>query len=176
MNFAFHEIEAPSAAAAYRDARADGGQRDVTLTSLQVTIGRRLRGIQMKIRVPVKAYSGVTLGLEQASGGRPFYKVSLPHPDKELAILLVETFDEVEAHTLWRGWAKHLSLPMMVERDDGALEHFADAPREMRSFERGGGTSPTLRSRGRFVRRRRMGELRADAMIHCDEREIISYE
>ena len=176
MNVAFQEIEAPRAASAYCDARADGGRRDVTLTSLQVTIGRRLRGIQMKIRVPVTAYDGVSLGLEQSANGRPFYKVGLPHQDSELAVLLLETFDEAEANAMWRGWAQHLSLPLMVEREDGDLEHFANAPREARSFQRLGGTSPTLRSRGRFVRRRRVGELRTEAAVHHDEREIISYE
>jgi hypothetical protein len=164
MNVAFQEIEAPRAAAAYRDPRADGGQRDVTLTTQQVTIGRRLRGMRMKIRVPVNAYAGVTLSLEPTASGRLCYKVALRHSDHELNVLLTETFDEQEGMQMWREWAAHLSLAMIIEREDGELELFANAPREVRSFERGRGLSPTTRSRGRFVRRRRMGEPRMNAV------------
>lgn len=176
MNVAFHEIEAPRAAGAYRDPRADGGRRDVTLTAMQVTIGRRLRGMQMKIRVPVNAYNGVTLGLEQTLSGRLCYKVALRHRDHDLDVLLLETFDETEATQMWRGWAEHLSLAMIVEREDGARELFANAPSRMRALERRRGSFATARSRGRFARRRRMGEARADEVSYAGEREIICYE
>jgi hypothetical protein len=174
MSVAFHEIEAPRAAGAYRDPRADGGQRDVTLTAMQVTIGRRLRGVQMKIRVPVNAYKGVTLGLEQMLGGRLCYKVTLRHRDHDLDVLLLETFDEAEATQMWHGWAEHLSLSMIVEREDGALELFA-TPR-VRVFDRRRGACATARRRGRFARRRRMGQKREDGRRHKGEREIICYE
>ncbi len=176
MNVAFHEIEAPQAAAAYRDPRADGGQRDVTLTSLQVTIGRRVRGVQMKIRVPVRAYAGVTLGLEESASGRLCYMIALRHRDHDLDVQLLETFDESEAMQMWRSWAQHLSLALMVVREDGVLELVAGAPRDAHSFERGLGNRETFRSRGRFVRRRRMGETRTESVTYSNEREIISYE
>ncbi len=160
MKFAFQEIEAPRAAAAYRDARADGGQRDVTLTCQQVTIGRRLRGVRMKIRVPVNAYTGVTLGLENTASERPCYKVSLRHVDADLSVLLLETFDETEARQMWQGWAQHLSLARMVEREDGALDLIATAQRGVQTFDRSRANVATKRSRGRFARRRRMGVTR----------------
>lgn len=161
MNVAFKEIEAPRAAAAYRDSRADGGQRDVTLTCQQVTIGRRLRGVRMKIRVPVNAYTGVALGLESTASGRTSYKVCLRHVDADLSVLLLETFDEAEARQMWQGWAQHLTLARMVEGEDGALELVATAQRGAPSFDRSRVNVATTRSRGRFVRRRRMGVARA---------------
>ena len=157
MNVAFQDIEAPRAAAAYRDARADGGQRDVTLTCLQVTIGRRLRGMRMKIRVPVNAYAGVTLGLDATGSGRACYRVSLRHVDADLSVQLLETFDETEARQMWQGWAQHLSLAQIVEREDGALELVAAAQRGVQTFDRSRANVSTKRSRGRFARRRRMG-------------------
>ena len=176
MKLAFHDIEAPRSAAAYRDPRADGGQRDVTLTTLQVTIGRRVHGVRMKIRVPMAAYRGIALGLETTLGGRLCYKVGLRHHDGDLDVLLIETFDETEAMTMWRGWAQHLGLAMIVEREDGVLERFAEAGSSARAFQRRRGTPETLRSRGRFARRRSMGAKRADECVHRDEREIICYE
>lgn len=176
MNVAFHEIEAPRAAGAYRDPRADGGQRDVTLTARQVTIGRRLRGMRMKIQVPVNAYDGVTLSLERTLTGRLCYKVALRHRDHDLGVLLIETFDESEAMEMWRGWAQHLSLAMIVEREDGVFELFANASAGVRSFDHRRGCSPSARSRGRFANRRRMGEARTDDVTYKGEREIICYE
>ncbi|MFN3889172.1 MAG: DUF6101 family protein [Beijerinckiaceae bacterium] len=175
MNVAFHEIEAPRAAGAYRDPRADGGHRDVTLTVRQVTIGRRLRGVQMKIKIPVNAYEGVTLGLEKTLIGRLCYKVALRHRDHDLGVLLLETFDECEATAMWRGWAEHLSLAMLVEREDGALELFAGAHSRM-VFGRRRGARATTRSRGRFAQRRRMGHARNGGASCKGEREIICYE
>ncbi|MDP2356338.1 MAG: DUF6101 family protein [Beijerinckiaceae bacterium] len=176
MNVAFQDIEAPRAAAAYRDARADGGERDVTLTCQQVTIGRRLRGVRMKIRVPVNAYTGVTLGLENTASGRPCYKVSLRHVDADLSVLLLETFDEIEARQMWQGWAQHLSLARMVEGEDGALELFATAQRGVQTFDRSRANVATTRSRGRFARRRRMGVAREAATISEDADENIACE
>ena len=175
MNVAFHEIEAPRAASAYRDPRADGGQRDVTLTSLQVTIGRRLRGMRMKIRVPVNAYAGVTLAVEPTASGRLCHQVALRHSDRELDVSLLETFDENEALQMWRGWAQHLSLAMIVEREDGELELFANAPVDLKSFERRRGHVATARSRGRFARRRQMGDSRSENAC-ADSRELLSNE
>jgi hypothetical protein len=161
MNVAFQEIEAPRAAAAYRDSRADGGQRDVTLTCQQVTIGRRLRGMRMKIRVPVNAYTGVTLGLEATPSGRTCYKVSLRHIDADLSVLLLETFDETEARQMWQGWAQHLSVARIIEGEDGALELVAAAQCGAPTFDRSRVNLATTRSRGRFARRRRVGVARA---------------
>lgn len=175
MKHAFQDIEAPRSAAAYRDPRADGGQRDVTLTALQVTIGRRVHGVRMKIRVPVAAYRGVVLSLENTASGRLCYRIALRHHDGDLDVLLLETFDEQEGMSMWRGWAQHLALAMIVERQDGALERFAD-PANAQSCQRRRGAPPTLRSRGGFVRRRRTGVVREENLVHRDEREIICYE
>lgn len=176
MKVAFQEIEAPRAAAAYRDPRADGGQRDVTLTARQVTIGRRLRGVRMKIRVPVSAYTGIAMALEATLGGRFCYKVALRHHDSDLDVLLVETFDEAEAMQMWSAWAQHLGTAMLVEREDGVQERFADAPSSFIGFERRRGASQTSRSRGRFARRRSPGSAREEGASYRGEREIICYE
>jgi hypothetical protein len=176
MKLAFQDIEAPRSAAAYRDPRADGGQRDVTLTTLQVTIGRRLQGMRMKIRVPVRTYRGVAMGLDETAAGRLCFKVALRHQDNDLDVMLHETFDESEAMQMWRDWSEHLALSMMVEREDGALERIAPAPGAMQSYYRRRGAVATARSRGRFARRRRMGLPVAETAVHRDEREIIAYE
>ena len=61
---------------------------------------------------------------------------------------------------MWQGWAQHLSLARMVEREDGALDLIATAQRGVQTFDRSRANVATKRSRGRFARRRRMGVTR----------------
>lgn len=169
MKVAFQEIEAPRAAGAYRDPRADGGKRDVTLTARGVMIDRRLHGIRMKIQVPAMAYKGVALGLEETLSGRLCFKVALRHRDHDLDVLLVETFDEAEAMAMWSGWAEHLSIGMIAEREDGSLERIGEPRKARQAFSHRRGNRATRRSRGRFVRRRRMGEARHGALTYDND-------
>jgi hypothetical protein len=175
MQPAFQPIEAPRSAAAYRDSRADGGERDVTLTPGEVTIGRRLRGVRMKIRVPTQAYRGIVLELQALSSGRLCYTITLRHADGDLDVALHETFEEPEALAMWRAWAKHLSVPLFVARPDGRLQRFAPQTHGEHRGRRAQGVA-TKRSRGRFQRRRRVGGEISDAVSHKGEREIICYE
>ena len=175
MQLAFQTIEAPRSAAAYEDPRADGGERDVTLTPGEVTIGRRLRGVRMKIRVPTQAYRGMALDLQTLSSGRLCYTIILRHADGDLDVPLHETFEESEALAMWRAWAKHLGVPLLVARPDGRLQRFATQTDGQNHDRRARGVA-TKRSRGRFQRRRRVGGEIADAPLHKGEREIICYE
>lgn len=175
MKPAFQTLEAPRSAAAYRDPRADGGERDVTLTPLQVTIGRRLRGVRMKIRVPTQAYRGLVLELKACDARRLCYTITLRHADSDLDVTLHETFDESEALAMWRGWAKHLDVKLFVARPDGRMQRFAGhasgQPRGRRAE-----SVATRRSRGRFQRRRRVGGQMTETPSYKGEREIICYE
>lgn len=175
MQLAFQTIEAPRSAAAYRDPRADGGERDVTLTPGEVTIGRRLQGVRMKIRVPTHAYRGLVLDLQTLSSGRLCYTITLRHADGDLDVPLHETFEEPEALALWRAWAKHLAVPLLIARPDGRLQRLAPQTDGQHLDRRAQGVA-TRRSRGRFQRRRRIGGETGDAPSFKGEREIISYE
>ncbi len=177
----------PRSAAGLRDARADGGERDVTLTRSRVTIRRRYAGVGMKIAVPTQAYRGVVLSLEDAPRGRAHFRVTLRHDDPDLSVILTEAFDETQILADWRAWADFLTQSPLVERDGGALE---PAEREDEpagadaaccpAMARRRGTPATWRSRGRFQPRRRMGLTRGGALgdigLHKGEREIVCYE
>jgi len=177
MNIAFQDIEAPRAAAAYRDSRADGGHRDVTLTPECVTISRRVAGMRMRIAVPTRVYRGIVLTLTETASGRLCHKVVLRHSDIELDVDLTETFDENEALVMWRGWGRYLGQPIFIERAGGELERYVDpqAVAAPAPIPRRAGAQ-TRRSRGRFARRRRTGAIDPLAPVLRDHREIISYE
>ena len=181
-----NEIKTPRSSAGLLDARADGGQRDVTLTRHRVTIRRRIAGMGMKIDVPTCAYRGVVLSLEQAARGRLHYRVTLRHADPDLSVILTEAFDESEILKDWRDWASFLTQSPLVERDSGALVGVDDVEAQepaqasvaetfTGSFQRRRGAPAAARSRGRFVRRRHIGGIIGDA-VHAGERAIVCYE
>lgn len=169
------QLHAPRSAAAFRDSRADDGERSVTLSARAVTIARRLRGVRMTIRVPMQAYRGIVLSLQPAADSRLLYVISLRHHDPDLDVTLEETFDEAEAVRLWRRWGRTLDAPLCVARLDGGLQREGGAERNAAQRRRSENVA-TRRSRGRFARRRRVGRPRADAVVHRGEREIICYE
>jgi hypothetical protein len=176
------EIKTPRSSAGLLDARADGGQRDVTLTRHAVTIRRRIAGMGMKIDVPTRAYRGVVLSLEESARGRLHYRVTLRHADPDLSVILTEAFDESEILKDWRDWASFLTQSPLVERDTGALvgadDVEGDAPAADQftgSFQRRRGAPASARSRGRFVRRRHVGGPIGEA-LHAGERKIVCYE
>ena len=170
------EIKTPRSSAGLMDSRADGGQRDVTLTSHRVTIRRQVAGMGMKIDVPTRAYRGVVLSLEQSARGRLHYRVTLRHSDPDLSVILTEAFDESEILKDWRDWASFLTQSPLVERDTGALVGADDcAPAKSSPSLRRRGAPASARSRGRFVRRRHIGGPIGEA-LHAGEREIVCYE
>lgn len=180
------EIKTPRSSAGLMDSRADGGQRDVTLTRHRVTIRRAIAGMGMKIDVPTGAYRGVVLSLEQAARGRLHYRVTLRHDDPDLSVILTEAFDETEILKDWRDWASFLTQSPLVERDSGALvgvdgveneapAHAAAEEAFTGSFQRRRGAPAAARSRGRFARRRHVGGTMGEA-AYAGEREIVCYE
>lgn len=102
-----------------RDARADEGRRTVVVTPEGVAIARSLRGIPMRVAVPVGAYEGVCVGVRAAPAGRFAYELRLRHRDPDLSVMLAEAFDEEAIWSDGRAWAAFLGLPALVERNDG---------------------------------------------------------
>ena len=139
------------------DARADGRVRHVELTRDHVIIRRTLKGMPLKIRVPVSAFTGVTLKLSQADTGCEQVLVSLEHRDPALSVPLYETDDNCEAVAEWQTWSRVLARPLLISDLAGAMrEPFptmgavlvaAPAPRRRRR------TTVATRRRRRALRR-----------------------
>lgn len=100
-----------------RDRRADEGKRQVSVTSKDVLIARRLAGISMFISVPVAAYRGVALDVRPSGNGGASYRLSLAHRDPDLDIVLTETEDAGAVPAEWTHWASTLELPRLAGKD-----------------------------------------------------------
>jgi len=158
------------------DARADGRIRHVELTRHHVVIRRTLKGMPLKIRVPVSAFTGVTLKLSQADADSEQVLVSLEHRDPALSVPLYETDDNCEAVAEWQTWSRVLARPLLIADLVGAIrEPFptlgavrvaAPASRRRRR------TAVATRRRRRALRRA-AGVTRTEPVIRC-EREIIA--
>jgi len=107
---------------AERDSRADGQSREVFCTTSQISIRRKMQGIAMQIDTPARQYIGVVLSIFEGRDGLPFFRISLPHPDPDLAIVLFEARDDRDIVAVWNAWSAYFSLPKFLERRPGDLE------------------------------------------------------
>jgi hypothetical protein len=158
------------------DAGADERVRLVELDRERVTLRRSVRGVPMKVSVPVSAFLGVAMRLLPPQGAETAaVTVTLEHRDPGLTVPLFTAPDATDLLAEWRLWARVFGMPMLVADDDGRLhEPFARlgavriAPARGRARRR----SAVCRRRPRILLRRKPGRSR-DAVVHR-EREIIA--
>ena len=161
-----------------KDSGADGQVRQVELDRERVVLRRTLRGMRMKVGLPVSAFRGVALRLMPAEGDQPAaVTVMLDHNDDALCVPLYADCHTDDVTAIWRAWGRVLSLPLLVVEEDGTLREI---------FARLGGVGievPQPRRRRRSVLRRRRPSIllrrkpgrRIDgARVHHGEREIIA--
>lgn len=157
------------------DMRADGYERQVALGRDKIEIARRMRGIDMRLSVPVSAYQGVVLGLLEGRQGT-IYRVSLLHADPDLTVVLDESYAESDISAQWRSWASYFSSPALIEHEPGV---YAEAGLAIAGVY---GPSPRRRNatltrrRPRFLARRRKGIIERTEISYAGEREIVCYE
>jgi hypothetical protein len=158
------------------DAGADERMRVVELDRERVTLRRSVRGVPMKVSVPVSAFLGVAMRMVPPDAAAPAaVTVTLEHRDRGLTVPLFAAPDSTDLIAEWRMWARVFGLPLLVAGDDGKLlEPFArlgavsvGPPRE-RARRRGA----VAKRRPRIVMRRKPGRPGA-AVVHR-EREIIA--
>ena len=99
------------------DAGADGQMRHVELDRDRVVLRRAVRGMRMKIRLPVEAFVGITLVSSDASGNTA--SVILDHCDPALSVPLLDVTALDDAAATWRAWGRVLGLSLWCRDPDG---------------------------------------------------------
>jgi len=157
------------------DAGADERVRLVELDRERVTLRRSVRGVRMKVSVPVSAFLGVAMRLPLSGAGEAAVAVTLEHRDPGLTVPLFTAPDSTDLIAEWRLWARIFGMPLLVAGQDGKLhEPFARlgairiAPACGRARRRGA----VGKRRPRVLLRRKPG--RPGATIIHREREIIA--
>ncbi|HWP27294.1 MAG TPA: DUF6101 family protein [Xanthobacteraceae bacterium] len=160
------------------DHSADGQIRQIELDRKRVVMRRSVRGIPMKVGVPISAFRGVSLHmvLTDAEYGASF-AVVLDHRDSGLSVPLFVANDGDEGVALWKSWGQVLDLPLLLADGDGTVRE---------PFPHLGAViigRPTPRRRRRaalkwrrpsILMRRKPGRPSAETVVHRGEREIIA--
>lgn len=142
-----------------RDARADGGVRQVEINRDRVTLRRAVRGMRMAINVDVQEFLGIATRVTDDG-----QMVVLAHRDPSLSIPLLQSVDEPEIAQTATLWSEIFALPLIDE--DARLARPPAARRRRHNVIK------TRRSK--MVLRRRCSNHLADMLVHRDEREIIA--
>jgi hypothetical protein len=160
------------------DGGADGKTRQIELARDRVVVRRAVRGIAMKVGVPVAAFRGVSLRLLAPEGAEPHaVAVTLDHRDSALSVPLFVAADGEDGVAAWRCWGRVLGLPLLViERDGltrelmprlGAVNVGTPLPRRRRR-------AAIKWRRPAILMRRKIGRPPALPIVHRGEREIIA--
>ena len=161
-----------------QDGGADGQTRQVELCRDRVVVRRAVRGIPMKVGVPVASFRGVSLRMLAPLGADgAAVAVMLDHPDCGLSVPLFIATDGDEAVALWKCWGRVLGLPLLVLEDDGTLS--TPFPR-LGALDIGAPTqrrrrrSAIRRRRPSILMRRKTGRPSTTPTVYRGEREIIA--
>ena len=160
------------------DQAADQRVRMIELHRERVVLRRALRGIKMAVNLPVAAYHGVAIRMQEiASGSTREIAIVLEHPDPALSVTLCRAADGSDIVTEWQSWGRALGLPLLVEGADGGLRQPFECIGSIRL-----GIPVGRRRRHGALRARRPalplrrahGLLGVSPAVHGGEREIIA--
>ena len=105
-----------------QDGGADGQIRQIELGRERVVLRRAVRGIPMKVGVPVAAFRGVSLRMVPADGAQAAsVAVMLDHRDNALSVPLHIATDGDDGLAMWKSWGRVLGLPLLVVDRDGSV-------------------------------------------------------
>jgi Family of unknown function (DUF6101) len=109
------------------DAAADERVRLVELSRDSVVLHRSVRGMRIKVSLPVTTFLGIAMRLIPPDGvNAGAIAVMLEHRDPALSVPLFAAADGNDILAEWHMWARVLCLPLLVADDDGQLhEPFA---------------------------------------------------
>lgn len=142
-----------------RDARADGGMRQVEISRDRVVLRRAVRGMRMAINVRVNDFLGIAV--READDGQ---MLVLVHRDPSLSIPLLVSTDDSEIEQASDTWSEIFALPRISEDTARAREPAARRRRH----------NVIKTRRPRILMRRRNGRSLSEMAVHRDEREIIA--
>jgi len=163
---------------AARDSGADGKIRQIELDRERVTLRREVRGMRMKVGVPISAFRGVSMRvLPPQDEAAAAVIVTLEHRDINLSVPLLIACEGGNAVASWKAWGRVLGLPLLVADSDGSLRE--PNPRIGRVALGRPGSRRRRRAAIRWRRpsilmRRKPGRVAAQVRIYRDEHEIIA--
>jgi hypothetical protein len=159
------------------DAAADDRVRVVELSRESLVLRRFVRGMPIKISLPIRAFLGIAMRLIPPEGiDRGAIAVTLEHRDSALSVPLFIAPDATDVLAEWHMWSRLFGLPLLVADDDGQFhEPFRrlGAVRIHDPCQRLRRRGPLRKRRPSILMRRKAGR-RGSAGPVYREREIIA--
>jgi hypothetical protein len=159
------------------DAAADECVRLVELHREGVILRRSVRGVRIKVSLPIAAFCGIVMRLMPPHGADPgVIVVMLEHRDPALSVPLFAALNADDVLAEWHMWARIFGLPLLVADDDGQLREpfrcvgairISDPCERMRRHSQ-------LRKRRPSILMRRKSGRRGQTSAVYREREIIA--
>jgi hypothetical protein len=140
-----------------RDARADGGLRQIEIARDHIVLRRSVRGMKMAINIRISDFLGVALRTIDGAS-----TVVLKHRDPSLSVPLTVDDESTAADVAWRHWSETFALPQLDE-----TRPIRPAPRRRRR-------NAIRARRPSILMRRRSGRDLAGMDVYRGEREIIA--
>ncbi len=161
------------------DERTDDGTRIIEIGRDRVLLLRSVRGVRMRLRIPLDGFLGVAVRALVAAGEADRIAITLEHRDPSLSVLLHvgEEMDELLAE--WQRWGRILGRPLLIAGLDGSLRPPAAMQGALASGEtaaRRRRRTPLRKRRPYFFARRKGFAVRLAPVVHRGEREIIAPE
>jgi hypothetical protein len=161
------------------DPTADDATRIIEIDRERVLVLRNVRGMRIRVNVPLDNFLGVAMRLLPGeTGADGAVALVLEHRDPALSVPL-QLADACDAIADWRSWSRALARPLLVADRDGALrapfpslgslQIATGAPRRRRR-------TPLRRRRPLMFARRTKANLPIARVVHRGEREIIAPE
>ncbi len=157
------------------DETADGHTRTVEIDNRRVLLMRSVRGVRMRLNLPLAAYLGVSVKLLEAeteSGDR--IALVLEHRDSALSVPLQIEIDANSVVSDWQHWGKLLGQKLLVSDSQGNLREPVPAAGAEKASPRRPRRSALRTRRPKIFKRRSRAIRYCDAIVHSGEREIIA--
>jgi hypothetical protein len=160
------------------DKSADGHMRMIEIDRERVLLSRTVRGVHMRLNLPLHSFLGVAVRLLPAREARgDAVAIVLEHRDSSLSVPL-HVADETD-HVIadWQMWGSVLRKKLLVAESDGTLREPFETLGILtvsRAIARRARRSALRTRRPKIFRRRVCTRAMDEMQIHANEREIIA--
>jgi len=83
---------------------------------------RKLGGLPLTIKVPIKMYRGVAVSYDVQGGVTPCVEIFLVHRDPALNLSLSRMNDTIDVSADWQAWATLFGLPLLICDETGGFQ------------------------------------------------------
>jgi hypothetical protein len=162
------------------DASADGRTRTIVIDRHRVLLSRTVRGVYMRLNLPLASFLGVAVRLLPPSGEQDgAVAIMLEHRDANLSVPLCVAEETDHLIADWQLWGRTLGKKLLVAEDDGTLREPFDTLGLLtlgRVGERRERRTALRTRRPKMFRRRACTRAMDEMTVHRGEREIIAPE